>query len=89
MKENNKWENMILAKGKEIGLDVLIYKRNEKLTERDVKEIINNLEEEVYSFFSENKEYVVDIETWFDYVVEKRVVIYTKEEWKEMTGEEY
>lgn len=89
MKENNKWENMILAKGKEIGCEVLIDKRIKNITEEDVKEIINNLEEEVYSFLSRNKKYVVDIETWFDDIVEKNVVIYTKEEWKEMTGEEY
>ena len=80
---------MIREKAKEINCTVVIDKRFKLLNLSDVKKIVDNLEEEVYSFLSANKKYVVDIETWYDDINEKYITIHTNDEWEEITGERY
>ena len=89
MEKYNKWEEMIREKAKEINCTVVIDKRFKLLNLSDVKKIVDNLEEEVYSFLSANKKYVVDIETWYDDINEKYITIHTNDEWEEITGERY
>lgn len=89
MEKYNKWEEMIRGKAKEINCTVVIDKRFKLLNLSDVKKIVDNLEEEVYSFLSANKKYVVDIETWYDDINEKYITIHTNDEWEEITGERY
>lgn len=89
MEKYNKWEEMIREKAKEINCTVIIDKRIALLNLEDIKGIVTNLEEEVYSFLSKNKEFVVDIETWYDDISEKYITIHTNDEWEEMTGERY
>lgn len=89
MEKYNKWEEMIREKAKEINCTVVIDKRFKLLNLSDVKKIVDNLEEEVYSFLSTNKKYVVDIETWYDDINEKYITIHTNDEWEEITGERY
>lgn len=89
MEKYNKWEEMIREKAKEINCTVVIDKRFKLLNLSDVKKIVDNLEEEVHSFLSTNKKYVVDIETWYDDINEKYITIHTNDEWEEITGERY
>ena len=89
MKNENKCEKMIIEKAKEINCTVVIDERLKLLNLSDVKRIVTNLEEEVHSFLSANKKYVVDIETWYDDINEKYITIHTNDEWEEMTGERY
>lgn len=89
MKKENKWESMIIEKAKEINCEVIIDRRIKLLNLEDIKGIVANLEEEVYSFLSKNKEFVVDIETWYDDINEKYITIHTNDEWEEITGERY
>lgn len=89
MEKYNKWVEMIIEKAKKINCEVIIDRRIELLNLEDIKGIVANLEEEVYSFLSKNKEFVVDIETWYDDINEKYITIHTNDEWEEMTGERY
>lgn len=89
MEKYDKWAEMIIEKAEKINCEVIIDRRIELLNLEDIKRIVANLEEEVYSFLSKSKEFVVDIEMWYDDINERYITIYTNDEWEEMTGERY